>query len=598
MTATIAVAEPADDIDSKSESTITAETNGQTEALPKKKSRKRKLSDGSKNTDKNGSEPPTKKKKRGWTEEEETLYREGLQLYGRDYAKVAKHVGHDRNTAAIRSHSQIYFLKLLAQGTPLPPKVLESGNGYTLGGAALNKYSSIAIRHFGAADKVPMVDGVVSDQEAADKRKTKNKNDGNKSNTDGKDKKTKKERKKKAKKAKKKNKYYDSTDEDDDDDIYQEFNTLSTATQSSTRRSGRACIKRQRDRNLKESMHETEPYGLRTDIELYAPFVAPRAEETSEVDDVDAAVADKTGGGCKHGSARKKNKHVEQYEQPFEIVYCPNALLVADVHSHLCAAVEIMGLLGGTYDEAQRKLYVRKCYPIMEEAQTDQSVTADATDLFNVTERARNEDGLEVIGWYHSHPNFETYPSNTDCHQHYMQKYENELKQPYIGLIVGSWSTSDVFGGKSEYRFFNSIKEYQYTYTPLQFTPETQVQIPLHIDAAADDGDDDGALFQQIKQLVARYSALRYALYRCDFGEQWQDSKLTHGEKLLHSMRSHLQHTEQQTSLVESFIDKVKQCFMENVNEWWLTNAPQPKIDLEVTTAEDKENDANGLNDN
>merc|ERR1712244_119308 len=101
-------------------------------------------------------------------------------IHGRDWKKVASHVGNNRNAASIRSHAQVHFLKLLKNKQQLPAKVLESGNGYTLGGDALNKYSSTAIRYFGGADKVPMIDGVISDKEGAEKLKRPKKNKGSK----------------------------------------------------------------------------------------------------------------------------------------------------------------------------------------------------------------------------------------------------------------------------------------------------------------------------------------------------------------------------------------------------------------------------------
>eukprot|EP00483_Globobulimina_turgida_P012318 UN12341 len=135
-----------------------------------KKSRKRKI-DEIKDVEMEMEDPPKKKRKksRGWSDTEETLFRTGLELYGRDWHKIAAHVGHDRNAASIRSHAQIYFLKVLQSNgkLQLPPKVLQSGNGFTLSGKPLNKYSSCAIRFFGSAQKVPNIDGVISDEENA-----------------------------------------------------------------------------------------------------------------------------------------------------------------------------------------------------------------------------------------------------------------------------------------------------------------------------------------------------------------------------------------------------------------------------------------------
>merc|ERR1712129_509334 len=76
-------------------------------------------------------------------------------------------------TPSIRSHAQVWFLKQLRDGHALPTKMLESGHGFTLSGEPLNKYSAVATRFFGSAEKVPAVDGVCSDEEAAQKHKRK-----------------------------------------------------------------------------------------------------------------------------------------------------------------------------------------------------------------------------------------------------------------------------------------------------------------------------------------------------------------------------------------------------------------------------------------
>merc|ERR1719477_359897 len=123
--------------------------------------------------DMNDGQPAKKKPKRGWSAEEETLFVEALSQYGRDWAAVAKHIGTGRNTASIRSHAQVWFLKQLRDGRALPAKMLESGSGFTLSGEPLNKYTAVAKRFFGGAEKVPSVDGVCSDEEAAQNHKRK-----------------------------------------------------------------------------------------------------------------------------------------------------------------------------------------------------------------------------------------------------------------------------------------------------------------------------------------------------------------------------------------------------------------------------------------
>jgi len=49
-----------------------------------------------------------------------------------------------RDGNSVRSHAQKHFIKLYRDGLPLPPKVRESGEGYTLSGAPLDPESAAA----------------------------------------------------------------------------------------------------------------------------------------------------------------------------------------------------------------------------------------------------------------------------------------------------------------------------------------------------------------------------------------------------------------------------------------------------------------------
>eukprot|EP00854_Cymbomonas_tetramitiformis_P026167 gene26167-32063_t len=80
---------------------------------------------------------------RAWTAEEERLFLEALELYGREWKKAAAHVG-TRDAKAFTSHAQKYFIKCCLQGKPLMPKVAESGEGYTLSGKPLDPFSAAA----------------------------------------------------------------------------------------------------------------------------------------------------------------------------------------------------------------------------------------------------------------------------------------------------------------------------------------------------------------------------------------------------------------------------------------------------------------------
>jgi len=558
--------------ESKEESRSDTVTASNTKSKPTKKSKSRKSRkrkkpdddpDGSIPSPSTTNNPPTKRrKKRGWDEDEERRFREGLDEYGRDWKAIAVHVGNERNASSIRSHAQVYFLKLLAERQSLPEKVKESGTGYTLSGGPLNKYSSIAVRQFGGADNVPMIEGVVSDEEAANKNKRKKKESTDSAS------KSKPSKNKKSKKAKKrKNKYYDSSD--DEEELYGFSSMTVTASSSTTqRRSGRVrarrCVRGQM------ALHETDPFGLRTDIELYAPF------------------------GGKEEATRKRGKWSGScsVRQPFGIKYCPNALVLADIHCHLCLRTEVMGLLGGDYDRESGVMFIRKCVPLREEEQGEHSVAADASHHLAVIE-ALKEEGMQCLGWYHSHPQFENVPSNTDCHQHFVHKYPDETENPYIGLIVASWSSPDVASGVSHFRFFNSTMESSTSYTPFECRTETKVGRSF----------DDKALMTEIDDVIERYSATKYDILRSDLGENWSGTQMTKMDKILKSIKGHIMMKEDgddeemkdenieddDDDKMNESIQRIRNMFVRRAAAWFMTNRPS-KEEIEDAVNEKVEN--------
>jgi len=78
-----------------------------------------------------------------YTEEEEAKFLEGISLYGRDWKSLTDFIG-TRNSKSVRSHAQKHFIKLYREAKPLPDKVRESGEGYTLSGKPLDPYSASA----------------------------------------------------------------------------------------------------------------------------------------------------------------------------------------------------------------------------------------------------------------------------------------------------------------------------------------------------------------------------------------------------------------------------------------------------------------------
>jgi len=109
-----------------------------------------------------------------------------------------------------------------------------------------------------------------------------------------------------------------------------------------------------------------------------------------------------------------------------------------DLHSH-CASSEIIGLLGGKFDSGTNTLWISRAFACRALGEDDAdavpsrgaqngmepnwsndltdaetNVELDPVSEMEVRTQAK-QAGLEIVGWYHSHPAFPTTPSLKDC---------------------------------------------------------------------------------------------------------------------------------------------------------------------------------------
>ncbi|KAK3268052.1 hypothetical protein CYMTET_23425 [Cymbomonas tetramitiformis] len=91
----------------------------------------------------------------------------------------------------------------------------------------------------------------------------------------------------------------------------------------------------------------------------------------------------------------------------------------------------------------------------------------DPEDQVDVRD-AIEDEGLQVVGWYHSHPTFQTYPSSVDIvnQNNYQRMYQNEESgrgadapmdsgQPFIGAIVGPYHEDLPSTNASSFQWFH-----------------------------------------------------------------------------------------------------------------------------------------------
>jgi proteasome lid subunit RPN8/RPN11 len=155
--------------------------------------------------------------------------------------------------------------------------------------------------------------------------------------------------------------------------------------------------------------------------------------------------------------------------QPFSVDVHPMALASMDIHAHLCQN-EVIGVLGGLYDDAApRRLRVLKALAVQEGVldvgktdvemdPADQSravrppslplhpepaVLCHSRHVVQIEELRR--EGLQCVGWYHSHPTFAVWPSAIDVYNQQIQQAARSHEVPsgepvpYIAAIVGPY---------------------------------------------------------------------------------------------------------------------------------------------------------------
>jgi proteasome lid subunit RPN8/RPN11 len=142
-----------------------------------------------------------------------------------------------------------------------------------------------------------------------------------------------------------------------------------------------------------------------------------------------------------------------QDASPLHVSVSSSAALVMDFHAHLSGA-EVIGFLGGRWCAATRQLRVLRALPAAQLVSGDAAVEVelDPAGMPALLERLE-EEGLAVVGWYHSHPTFATQPSVRDVGNqgNYQRLFADA---PFVGAIVGPWDAADA-AGAADVRWFH-----------------------------------------------------------------------------------------------------------------------------------------------
>lgn len=126
--------------------------------------------------------------------------------------------------------------------------------------------------------------------------------------------------------------------------------------------------------------------------------------------------------------------------QPFRVLVHPQCPLICEIHSHMSES-EVIGLLAGKWNSDTRTLYVQAPFPCISTSTIENNGSTDVEMDPEAEYKARQQAeqmGLQILGWYHSHPRFKPNPSVIDIFN--QQQYQSVMKdQPFLGLIISPY---------------------------------------------------------------------------------------------------------------------------------------------------------------
>ncbi|KAJ2827591.1 hypothetical protein GGI24_002607 [Coemansia furcata] len=356
-----------------------------------------------------------------YTDDEERMFNEGLELFGRSWGEISGHVG-TRDAKSIRSHAQKYFIKLFRDGVALPAKVKESGEGYTLSGRPLDPNSAAArpyLQHVMELDplvpKPPKVSGAVTALPLPlENTSDVNGDTGALSKVEG---------------------LVEGT---------MDVGPSVSVTDSANPNGGDGETK---DNSPKGASLITQAV-LQSESEADAGPSEDKVPSTPPA--VPACLHAKSPIRTEYAMSRPQRSHARpvalRYDDPHQMVRCTpfqgqplsgvsgsqpfrlvvhtNAQLQMDFHAHLMLS-EVIGLLGALESE---------------DAHTNVEMDP-GSEL--VVRHQIIDAGLRVVGWYHSHPTFRPDPSIIDIENQtaYQTLFRDNdgSEEPFVGAIVGPY---------------------------------------------------------------------------------------------------------------------------------------------------------------
>lgn len=118
---------------------------------------------------------------------------------------------------------------------------------------------------------------------------------------------------------------------------------------------------------------------------------------------------------------------------PFQVSISLSCLMCLYLHA-LSSRLEIMGFLGGKC-VGQDKLTLTRYKPCKTSNQS--AINCEMCPVSQVEQSCNLiEEGYELLGWFHSHPNFPPIPSRTDLKTQAEMQLQFASNNPFIGFII------------------------------------------------------------------------------------------------------------------------------------------------------------------
>ncbi|KAF8988374.1 hypothetical protein BGZ52_010922 [Haplosporangium bisporale] len=239
-------------------------------------------------------------------------------------------------------------------------------------------------------------------------------------------------------------------------------------------------------------------------------------------------------------------KYNQQYPAPFRVKVSSDAMLIMDFHSHL-AETEIIGLLGGLYDEDERILFILSVFPCRSLSTSLQCEIDPVSDI-----EARSffsSKGFVVVGWYHSHPTFEPTPSVRDIenqtdYQTMFRRHELGV-EPFVGVIVSPFDP----------RNLSYLSEFQFLSVSDRFDESLNCRLPYcYMQEITRTNELSVSVFQQISDLVRYYRTYEH---RVDLSQPLRKGEtVTKLDKMLRSLNKYIFVDE---TIGRAFLSKVQE---------------------------------------